>query len=836
MKFYYWQLLALGCITFQTHARDTFNPAMLQIDNPNQKYVDLSIFEENGSQAPGIYRVDIYTNDQFQETREVTFSLVKNKDGTETLQPCLSVADLADMGVKTTLYPELGDEKSKCANLNAIPQAKADFRFSAQQLLLSIPQAAISDQARGYVPESQWDDGINALLLNYSIRGANSYARDENGSDSDSQYANLRPGINIGPWRIRNYTTWSRYNDEGEQWDTVYTYAQRNIIALKSQLILGDSSSPSDVFDSVPFRGGQLASDDDMLPDSLKGYAPVVRGIARSNAQVTIRQNGYTIYQSYVAPGAFEITDMFPTGGSGDLNVTIREADGSQQQFIVPFASLPVLQREGRLKYALTGGQYRTYDSSVDETPFGQGTIIYGLPFGSTVYGGAQFSRDYHSLALGFGKNFGDFGAVSTDVTHADSTMSNGQKDDGQSWRIRYSKNVVETGTNFAIAGYRYSTSGYYSMQEVLDTYRSDGVLPQDRVRNRTEMTISQTLWENSGSLSLSLLNEDYWDSVKNTRMIGVGYTNSWKGVSYGLNYSYNRNTQAGSDDDEYHDKDQIFSFNISMPLDLWSNNNTYASYSMNTSENGGTTNNVGLNGTMLADNNLTWSVQQGYASQGIGNSGNLNADHKGTYGEMNAGYAYDRNTDRLDYGLDGGAVIHANGVTLGQPLGETITLVQAPGAGGIGVINQTGVKTDYRGYALVPYISPFRYNEIGLNTETLPENVDVELTNQKVVPTRGAVALASFNANVGFRSIMTLRREQGEFVPFGATVNDPTKKSSQGFIVGDEGQVYVTGLADNGTLDVQWGRDVNDKCQVDYTVPNKIMDAGLVILTGVCK
>ena len=125
-------------------------------------------------------------------------------------------------------------------------------------------------------------------------------------TDSDSYYLNLRPGLNIGPWRVRNYSTWSR-NTSGDNtqnnWDSAYTYAQRNIIALKSQLTLGESNSPSDLFDSVPFRGAQLASDDDMLPDSLRGYAPVVRGIARTNAQVIIKQNGYTIYQSYVSRG-----------------------------------------------------------------------------------------------------------------------------------------------------------------------------------------------------------------------------------------------------------------------------------------------------------------------------------------------------------------------------------------------------------------------------------------------------------------------------------------------------------------------------------------------------
>ncbi|MEG9083308.1 fimbria/pilus outer membrane usher protein, partial [Escherichia coli] len=175
----------------------------------------------------------------------------------------------------------------------------------------------------------------------------------------------------------------------------VYSYLQRAVIPLKAQLTLGDSSAPADVFDSVPFRGVQLASDDDMLPDSLKGYAPVVRGIARTNAQVVIRQNGYQIYQSYVAPGAFEITDMYPTGGAGDLDVTIKEADGSEQHFTLPYASVPVLQREGRLKYALTGGQYRAYNSSVEKTPFGQIAAIYGLQKGITIYGGGQGASKY---------------------------------------------------------------------------------------------------------------------------------------------------------------------------------------------------------------------------------------------------------------------------------------------------------------------------------------------------------------------------------------------------------------------------------------------------------
>ncbi|MFQ9622606.1 MAG: fimbria/pilus outer membrane usher protein [Enterobacteriaceae bacterium] len=111
-----------------------------------------------------------------------------------------------------------------------------------------------------------------------------------------------------------------------------------------------------------------LASDDDMLPESLRGYAPVVRGIARTNAQVIIRQNGYEIYQTYVAPGAFEITDMYPTGGSGDLAVTIKGGrQRAEPDRTLRFAPCPAARRAA--EYSMTSGVYRAYDNSIDETP-----------------------------------------------------------------------------------------------------------------------------------------------------------------------------------------------------------------------------------------------------------------------------------------------------------------------------------------------------------------------------------------------------------------------------------------------------------------------------------
>ncbi|MEL4012838.1 fimbria/pilus outer membrane usher protein [Dryocola clanedunensis] len=822
--------LVLSGVSCETQARDYFNPEFLGVDNPTMKGADLSGFEDD-IQAPGNYRVDVIVNDQMVDTREIEFKAINNNEQQE-LAPCLSVALLNSFGVKTELFPELG-KGNECANLAAIPSASYEFLFNTQKLLISIPQAALSPKARGYMPPERWDEGINAALLNYSFSGDQTSGSDS--GDTDSQYANLRPGLNLGAWRLRNYTTWNRDSNGQDRWDTVYTYAQRNIISLKSQMTLGDSSSPADVFDSVPFRGGQLASDDEMLPDSLKGYAPVVRGIARTNAQVTIRQNGYIIYQSYVAPGAFEITDMFPTGGSGDLDVTIKEADGSEQHSVVPFASLPVLQREGRLKYSLTGGQYRSYDGSVDKTPFAQGTGIYGLPHGFTLYGGVQESSHYQSLAAGVGKNMGDIGAFSTDVTQAWSTPQDMAKRNGQSWRIRYSKNFVDSGTNFAIAGYRYSTAGYYSLQEVLDSYGDSSAL-QERRRNRMELTVSQTLGAAFGALSLSAIKEDYWSQNKSMESYSAGYNNSWKGVSWGMNYTWSKNSTAsgtGSSGKMY-DKDQVFALNVSVPLDKFMAG-TWANYNMSSSKQGSTSHMVGMNGVALQNNALSWGVQEGYATKGQGNTGNLNADYKGTYGEVNAGYGYNKDSQRVNYGVSGGILAHEDGVTFSQPLGETIGLVKAPGAKGVSVQSQQGVKTDWRGYTVATSLTPYRENSLTLDTQTLPDDVELDLTTQTVVPTRGAVVRAEYKANIGARALITIRQANGEAVPFGATVKFADNGSAEGFIVGDGGQAYITGLPPQTTLKVEWGEGVGEQCVLPVSLPAD-QSTGVIQLNVTCK
>ena len=348
-----------------------------------------------------------------------------------------------------------------------------------------------------------------------------------------------------------------------------------------------------------------------MLPDSLRGYAPVVRGIARTNAEVVVRQNGYIVYDSYVPPGPFEINDLYPTGSGGDLTVTIKEANGSEQNMIVPYASVPLMQREKHMKYSVTGGQYRSYDNSVKRTEFIQGTMIYGLPYNLTAYAGMQGADNYSSMALGMGVNLGRMGAFSADITQSDAIPDGQVRVKGQSWRARYSKSFSDTGTYFALAGYRYSTGGFRTLNEVMDSYRdAPSTTIPDRRRNRAELSVSQQLWQGAGTLSVNAVRENYWGSSGTTRSYNFSYNNSWKAISYSLNYTHNSNVLTGAGGLKGQ-RESLFSLNVSVPLNIWIRN-TWASYSYSqASGDKRGAHNLGLSGTALDNDRLNWGVQQ---------------------------------------------------------------------------------------------------------------------------------------------------------------------------------------------------------------------------------
>lgn len=828
----------------QVHAEEYFNPALLSVGEEQSTaaaMADLSHFEA-GAQAPGIYRVSVYVNNEFIDDRNVDFSLNSKNE----LLPIFTLADYESMGLRSSAVPQLAeaDKNAPVSDLRElIPAARLDFKFSEQRLDISIPQMLVKQRVRGETNPASWSQGLPAALLNYNISGNQTRHLMGQQGTSESLYANLRGGLNMGNWRLRSYGTYQQRNDlrqgSNSSFDIISTYLQRDIQVIKGQLTLGDSATPADVFDSVQFQGGQLVSDDSMLPDGLRGFAPVIRGVSESGAEVTIRQNGSVIYQSYVPPGPFEINDLYPDSLSGDLVVTVKENDGSERTFSQPYSSIAIMQREGQLKYAMTIGKLRNSGGAITTgaAKFVQGTLIYGLPNAITLYGGMQLAKEYLSASAGIGLGIGRLGAVSADITQSSATLPNGEKSQGQSYRLRYSRSIVETGTSVSLAAYRYSTEGYYTLQDAM-TNPADGLngaLNRNyRPRGEFQVMLNQSLGD-AGSMYVSGSQRDYWNKPGNLRTYSLGYNTNLFGVSYGLNLSQSQDSDSGKED-------RRLAFTASVPLSRWlageSRNSMQLNYGMAHAKGQGTTQQAGLSGNAL-DNQLNYNVSQTLGNDS--NTSNLSASYRGNSGTVSAGYNRSQAQEQINYGLRGGIVAHQYGVTLSQEMSDTVALVRAPGAANIKVNNQTGLSTDWRGYAVMPYMSPYRRTDISLDPQGLGTNVALDQTSTSVTPTRGAVVLADFKTQRGHQVMMTLRKANGDYVPFGATAKLLLDEGEQNnsSIVGDEGLLYISGMPDTGSLELQWGRGTDASCKVNFNLKAAIenqMDGVPLQVQSVCQ
>lgn len=498
-----------------------FDASFLNIDD--EKSVDLSRFANGASALPGVYRTALYVNAQPISNADIELKERADK----SVYPCLTRDVIKNIAFNYDKLPadflrsQTGGDT--CLDLQRkLPEAQVNYDSNEQRLDIVVPQIYMLNAARGSVSTELWDSGVPALLLGYNVNG---YTSETHGDTFNSVFAGVNAGLNVGAWYLRHNGSYTHMDNGSSQYSSINTYLQRDIPLIKARVLVGQSNTLGQLFDTLPFTGIQLATDERMLPESLRGYAPEIRGIARTTARVTVRQGGQVLYETTVTPGQFLINDLYPTGYGGDLDVTIRESDGTEQTFSVPYASVAQLLRPGASRYAVTAGEIRS-DNLRTKPALYQATYQLGLTNAITGYGGLQVSQNYYALQLGAAVGT-RIGALAFDVTQArihlgNSTDAQGEhRSDnsmsGQSYQVSYSKLISETNSNLSLAAYRFSTDGYMDFMTAMQTREAveQGFSPDLiwRAKNRLTLTAGQGLPENWGSCI----------SVAHCRTTGIG-------------------------------------------------------------------------------------------------------------------------------------------------------------------------------------------------------------------------------------------------------------------------------------------------------------------------
>jgi outer membrane usher protein len=831
----------------------SFDTTFLRTD-PKQT-VDVARFSRGNMVSPGVYSVDIWVNDTRVAREDVRF--VATHAG-ESARPCFSSKTLQRFGidfgklakdtgtkapandsVQAEIKPGLvanADANSgkasdpatpdECMDLGAtVPGADIDFDFSEQKLTLSVPQKYMRSAARGYVSPDMWEQGVNAGFVSYN---ANVYRTDAPGQHSTQSYLGLNAGINVGGWHFRHQSSITTSTGQKTEFDNIATYAQHDVSKLKAQVTVGDASTTGDVFDSVSFRGVQIATDDRMLPESLRGYAPIVRGTAESNARVTIKQNGQVIYETSVSPGPFEINDLYATGYGGNLDVTVTEADGHAKTFSVPYASVAQSLRPGTTRFSVTAGQLR--DESLETKPgFAQFTLQHGLTNLVTAYGGAVASSGYVAANIGAALNT-KYGAFSADVTAAQTQVPGQDVLRGTSLRLSYSKMIAPTNTNITLAAYRFSTAGFLNLSDaasVRDQAMHGGDANSDyRERNRVQISINQTL-KDYGSVFLTASSEKYWNRDHGDTFYQAGYTNSFKYGTYSLTAGRTRNSDGTMTNE--------FMLSTTIPL---GHKQHAPMLSTNLSASGGATNlQANVSGSLGQDNQYSYNAYGTYGTSGGYGSGNagVSGTYRAPYAQVSASASSGTGSSQASVGVSGTIVAHPHGVTFSQTVGDTFGIIDAPGAAGASVPGSPGVKLDSRGFAVVPYLTPYGMNTVDIDPKGTSSDVEFDSTSVQTAPRLGSVVMLKYKTVTGRAALIRAPQLGGQALPFGVDVVDGTGRTVG--VVAQDSRIFARGLEDKGSLFVKWGDTASEQCRIDYELPkhDDKVGAAYISIEGHC-
>jgi outer membrane usher protein len=792
-------LAPLACLALMgaslpfTHANAepiTFNPAFLHRGSAAAQA--LTALEAGQGLTPGRYPVRVMFNHEDAGLHDLELRLSK----AGALQACLAAAWLQAQGFRREVLPQPVEDEA-CLDLpEQVPGATVQLDSQALTLSISLPQIAVRRDTAGRVDPARWDAGINAAFVNYQANLGRGSGRAHTGSED----LLLDAGLNLGAWQLRSSQNLRR-DEKGREWERLRTYAQRDMPGLSAKLTLGETYTGGDVLSSEPLTGVVLATDMGMLPDSQQTYAPVVRGVALSRAKLEIRQNGYLIHSAYVSAGPFEIDDL-AVAGSGELEVTLIEADGQVRQFTQAFSTFGNLLREGITRYELSVGQYHPARDAAVRPMMWQASVAHGIGYKTTLYGGLRGADFYHAGTLGIARDLGRWGALAGDLSQSRSETERAGPLQGQSYSIRYGKHF-SSNTYLRFAGYRYSTQGYRDFGEAM-AERSRGMAFHGNRRSRLDASINQT-FNKQVTFNLSVAQEDYWGPRPSRRQFQFSLGSRWRQLQYSLfaSQSWTQDTYAGSR------TDRQVGLSASLPLGLGAN--TRASFDA-TQSMGQWSERATLAG-YSADRALNYSAGLSRSSQGS-TTGAFTLGQQGRYGGYSLGLTESGGYRSLSASAAGSVLAHADGFVFAPPMGDTIALVHVPGVSGAGVQNAGQAKTNADGYMVAPYLRPYRANTLELTTEQLGLEVEIDNGAVQVVPRRGAVVRADYAARQVARLILTLHDRQGAPLPFGAQAQDQTGEVLG--VVGQGGQLLIaTDLAPR-TLTLAWAQGEDNQCQLE--------------------
>jgi outer membrane usher protein len=446
-------------------------------------------------------------------------------------------------------------------------------------------------------------------------------------------------------------------------------------------------------------------------------------GTTMTPATLDVYVNGSRVRSEELQPGTFRLDNLHVGGGRGIAQYVVRDVFGHEETYNAPFYASEGVLRAGLQDYSYSAGVLRS-NLTTRSWDYGEGAVLgrhrIGLSDHLTLGARAEASRPVisggPSLALAL-----PIGQIDLELAMSRDTTSG----TGMASYLAYGYASRVFGAGF----FGRAMSSHYSTIDQRG-YRDRALVEAGVFQS---MPIGSYLsFGTQGSLS------KYRD--RGTSLRGS--------VQWALRIGSRANLFASAS--KARNEDGTAPWDVLLTLN----------YSLADRLNAAATGHV-ANGepSLLLDANRSLPVGQGYGFRGSGviaEHGNSSADallqYQTLFGRYSGEYSYDHQRHRGSVEAAGGiAIVPGIGIFPTLPVQDGFAVIRVAGVKNVRgyVNNQELGRTDRNGNLLVPNLLSYYGNRLGIASEDVPIQYNMESTDLTLAPPLRGVAIADFSVSI---------------------------------------------------------------------------------------
>lgn len=645
----------------------------------------------NDEVLDGTYPTVLNINGDTINLEDVTFT---------NQQPCLRSSSVifAKVAVENMTFDSQG-----CLLFD---HAQFDYDITSQTLSLYIPDGLLRQQVNRY------ESGGSALVTNYNL-----FYR---GSGDNAITAQFQNKLFLSNWILENSGSW-----QNSQFSSGRTFLHRDFVDYSVTFEAGELSGGNNFLSTPLFKGVAIASNNTQLAVNRQGS---VTGTVDQPSEITLKQRNQVIYTTVVGTGQYNLTNFTLNSINDDIEVEERDLDGN----LINTSTRPAQVSSNNSLFSMPQNQEFNYyfgigQSDNDDNFVTTASVNFGqLPeysLANVQLAGLVLNDELLVTAGAASMTFNDNLRLGVNMRHSLWLRNEDNLPNGNNWSVNLSGSFID-----GLA----TTLNYQSYsQHFRLSLPSEGSVDESDVSNRIiKSSIGLGLGGNLLNTNFGLIGyrrtyydknvEDYM-SFNLSRRIGKGNLN--------LNFQKNLTSDEVSG---------IVTFNLPF---------------------GGQENRHTTNSNMVYRNEratMRTSVQSSYGD--LSYSANLNHDldrsatGAGISLRYSAPYAdFATNYNKNDYnsshysGISGALALHKDGVSLSNKrIADTLLVTQVKDWNTKESISsvKVGKSKNYAifGGAISSDISPYRSSVVGIDNQSIPDDISIVIGQSEIKARSGAV------------------------------------------------------------------------------------------------